>query len=327
MKIKPICLLLALIIFTLTFLFIPSCRHNADISGLPEMCFSGDVFPVFQNNCSISGCHGGGGESDLSFSGYEEIMRGVVPGKPYSSAVYKAIIAAGGEGRMPPRRPLSIENRTIIRLWIEQGAAQTTCDTSGNNGGSQITKRACFSRDILPVLVSKCGSAGCHDAATAREGYDFTSYTGAMSAVIAGNPGQSKLYQTITSGGENKMPPSSSPQLTVAEIDSIGKWISYGALNETCGETCDTINTVTFSGVIWPVVQTSCTGCHSGGSPSGGVSLGSYNDVAAAAANGMLINALKGNGVAKMPPSGSLSVCRIRQFEIWVNNGYLNNQP
>ena len=87
-----------------------------------------------------------------------------------------------------------------------------------------------------------------------------------MRLVSPGNPANSRLYSIINSGsGESKMPPASSPQLSVAEIDSIGKWIGYGALNENCGEVCDTINPVTFS------------------------------------------------------------ACRIRQFEIWINNGFLNN--
>ncbi|MCX6333588.1 MAG: hypothetical protein NT092_04700, partial [Bacteroidia bacterium] len=109
------------------------------------------------------------------------------------------------------------------------------------------------------------------------------------------------------------------------EIDSIAAWISYGALDQFCGETCDTLNPITFSGTIWPIMQTSCTGCHSGASPSGGVALANYTNVAAAAVNGSLIKSLKGTGVAKMPFGGSFSTCRIRQFEIWVKNGYLNN--
>jgi hypothetical protein len=43
------------------------------------------------------------------------------------------------------------------------------------------------------------------------------------------------------------------------------------------------------------------------------------------AASGLLMKSLTGNGVIRMPPSGSLSSCKIRQFQIWVNNGYLNN--
>jgi mono/diheme cytochrome c family protein len=147
-----------------------------------------------------------------------------------------------------------------------------------------------------------------------------------MKAVTPGNPGGSKLYNVIKiTSGEEKMPPSGSSQLTKAEIDSIGKWISYGALNENCGEICDTINPVTFSGTIWPVIQTSCTGCHSGTAPSGNISLTSYNNVAAVASGGLLLKSLNGTGVTRMPPAGFFSACRIRQFEIWIKNGFLNN--
>jgi hypothetical protein len=47
--------------------------------------------------------------------------------------------------------------------------------------------------------------------------------------------------------------------------------------------------------------------------------------VAAVASNGLLMKSLNGNGVTRMPPSGPLSACRIRQFQIWVNNGNQNN--
>ena len=56
---------------------------------------------------------------------------------------------------------------------------------------------ACFTRDILPVLNSKCGIAGCHDPITHEEGYVFTSYTTTMEAVNPGNPSNSKLYEVI----------------------------------------------------------------------------------------------------------------------------------
>jgi hypothetical protein len=147
-----------------------------------------------------------------------------------------------------------------------------------------------------------------------------------MKSVTAKSLSNSKLYQVIKlASGESKMPPSGKPQLSAAEIDSIGKWISYGALNESCGEVCDTINPVTFSGTIWPLLQSTCTGCHSGTAPSGNVSLSSYSNVATVASSGLLIKSLKGSGVTLMPPSGTLSACRIRQFQIWVNNGYKNN--
>lgn len=306
---------------------ITGCTHTADISDLPEICFERDVLPVFRNSCAISGCHDGSGESDLTLNNYLDISHAVKAGKPFESEVYRAITAIRGEDQMPPEQPLSLENRTVIRIWIEQGALLTICpDPDGTGDNTHFNPRSCFTRDILPVLVSRCASSGCHDAVTHTEGYIFTSYSTTMDAVVPGDPGESKLYKVITeTTGEDKMPPEGSAQLTLAEIDSIRKWIGYGAFNENCGEVCDTVNPITFSGSIWPVIQTSCLGCHSGVTPSGNLNLGSYTSVAVTAANGLLVKSLRGDGLPRMPPAGSFSVCRIRQFEIWVSEGYPNN--
>lgn len=265
----------------------------------------------------------------MALSTYADISRGVTAGNPDASNIYQAIIAKW-VNRMPPSKPLSLENREKIRIWIEQGANQTTCSdvtgNTGNPGETPYVSRACFSRDILPVIASKCASTGCHDAATHKEGYNYTSYTNIFNSVTAGNPGTSKLYKVITiATGESKMPPTGKPQLTTAEKDSINHWIAYGALNENCGEVCDTINPVTFSGTIWPIMQSSCSGCHSGTTPSGNVLIASYSNVATIASNGTLMKSLNGTGVTKMPVGTTFSSCRIRQFQIWVNNGFLNN--
>ena len=320
MKTDKIYSLPGLILLFLIFPLLSSCRHQANIDNLPIVCFEKDVLPVFQNNCAISGCHDGTREG-MAFNSYVNISREVTPGKPYSSNLYQAIIGSGGN-RMPPSAPLSLENRTIISVWIEQGA--TSCpDTTGQGSGYNL--RACYSRDIQPVLTSKCAISLCHDVATHKEGYIFSSYTQAMQAVNPGSPSGSPLYTSITGTSENHMPPSGKVQLTTAEKDSIRAWISYGALNQTCGETCDTINLITYSGTIWPIMQTSCTGCHTGTSAGGGIALANYANVQVAAANGSLMNSLRGNGVSLMPKGSSFSVCRIRQFDMWVKAGYLNN--
>jgi mono/diheme cytochrome c family protein len=326
MKPDKIYLSLILILLLTVFSWFTSCTHVANIANVPAVCFTGDVLPIIVNNCAISGCHTGSGrESRMNLTSYTEISGEVVPGNPDGSRLYQAIISKW-ENLMPPNKPLSLSDRTIIRVWIEQGATNTVCTDTTGTGGGVVVNRACFTRDILPVVVSQCATTGCHDALTHREGLNYTTYAGIMSSVSAGNPGNSRLYTTIKSGrGESKMPPANSPQLTVAQIDSIGKWISYGALNENCGEVCDTINPVTFSGTIWPIMQTSCTGCHTGASAGGGIVLANYANVQTAAINGSLMNSLKGNGVSQMPKGSSFSACRIRQFDIWVKNGALNN--
>jgi hypothetical protein len=308
------------------FFFISSCTHTPVIDNIPEVCFEKDVLPIFQNNCAISGCHSGTGESHFKLDSYSSISESVVAGKPYSSRAYNAIISAFGDNLMPPGQPLSLNNRTIIRLWIEQGAGNTTCPDTTGQGGSYVNPLACYSRDIQPVLTSKCAIALCHDVTTHAEGYIYSSYASTRATVSPGSPSGSKLYQVINGSGENKMPPSGKVQLTSAEIDSIGSWISNGALNQFCGETCDTISPITFSGTIWPIMQSSCAGCHGGTAPSGGITITGYSNVSALAASGALINALKGIGVPRaMPPGSAFTSCRIREFEIWVNNGHLNN--
>ncbi|MEI6049132.1 MAG: hypothetical protein WCS03_09570 [Bacteroidota bacterium] len=96
------------------------------------------------------------------------------------------------------------------------------------------------------------------------------------------------------------------------------------ALYPTFSTACDTTN-VTYSGTIAPVLSSYCTTCHSGSVPSGSIVLTSYAGVQSIAANGTLMKALNGNGIPIMPPSGSLSACRIGQFRIWIRNGMVNN--
>jgi hypothetical protein len=229
---------------------------------------------------------------------------------------------------MPPNNPLPLQSRQLVRVWIEQGALNTTCkDTSNNNNGGYINPRACFQRDILPVLLSSCGISGCHDAITQEGEYVFIDYQTTMQAVFPGDPNESELYEKITEDNLNdRMPPAGYDPLSSSQTDSIYKWILYGALNEECGESCDTTTSPSWTANIWPTIETNCRGCHSGASPSAGVSLTSYNEVSVIAEIGTLPSVLRATGGKPlMPPSGTLSNCKIRQIELWIDAGYQNN--
>src|SRR5450759_1462572 len=83
----------------------------------------------------------------IAKNNYADIIREITPGNPDASRIYQTIIAKWGN-RMPPKQPLSLENRTKIRVWIEQGATLTTCaDTTGTGGngggGNTYVARAC----------------------------------------------------------------------------------------------------------------------------------------------------------------------------------------
>lgn len=189
----------------------------------------------------------------------------------------------------------------------------------------------CFESEILPVIVSNCAKSGCHDAITAEEDYIFTDYTGIMTAVNAGNPLKSKLYQSITGTLADKMPPAPAPELSSTQIQTIKMWIEQGAENTTNCENngtngCDSTN-VTYSGTIQQLLANNCVGCHNSGSASGGANLDGYANVKSYldAHKISFTNAISYNSSVKMPPSGKLSDCNIAKFNNWINNSYPNN--
>jgi hypothetical protein len=126
MKHDKTCLSLLFLVTLTIASWITSCTHKADISGLPEICFARDVLPIYSNSCAITGCHDGSGEKG-ALNTYLDIRNSVVPYNPDKSQSYSAIISKWGQNLMPPGQPLSEEKRTIIRVWIEQGANETTC--------------------------------------------------------------------------------------------------------------------------------------------------------------------------------------------------------
>lgn len=90
-----------------------------------------------------------------------------------------------------------------------------------------------------------------------------------------------------------------------------------------------TPTTVSYSGVIQPLLNANCIACHSTNG-SAGVTLTSYSStmstvVAGNAANSLLYKAVTGNGVTKMPIGGSLSAAQIQSIADWINQGALNN--
>jgi len=317
-------------VLSLTLLF-SSCQHDTvDPELLPEICFEQQILPVFLSSCGTTGCHSAADDHEYVFTDYSGILRAVKAGNPDRSAAYIAISASHGEDMMPPAQPLSEQNRMLIRAWISQGALYTTCETTDSitdTVSNYYNPYACFNRDILPVLRSSCAMTGCHDAATHREGYIFDNYTNTMKAVVAGKPLSSKLYEVITKAdGEDRMPPSPYSRLAQSQIDSIYNWIKRGALDEDCGTQCDTISEVSYSLVVEPIIAANCRACHTGTSPSGGIRLDAYQDVATLAASGKLTGVLRGTGTyTPMPPSGPLDECQIRQIELWVEAGYNEN--
>ena len=183
-----------------------------------------------------------------------------------------------------------------------------------------------FGNTILPLLVSNCGMSGCHDEGSHEEDIVVTDYYSLINSGIIdmGNANNSDLIEVITDSDPDKiMPPPPSSALTSAQINAIRTWINQGAKFNNCVG-CDTIN-YTFNAYILPLIQTNCKGCHSGGSPSGNLSLTNYNEIVAAANSGALMHSLNGTEGFTQMPETKLQSCKIIQIQKWMNDGAFNN--
>jgi len=128
--------LLSVLLIGLLMVWAPACTHDpSGIEELDTVCFDTQVAPILQPSCGKTGCHDGSTEG-FDAREYQYIINSVTPGDPRGSALYKAITNINGENMMPPDRPLSKEQRTIIQIWIAQGANEKICNTIGSFSGS-----------------------------------------------------------------------------------------------------------------------------------------------------------------------------------------------
>jgi hypothetical protein len=99
------------------------------------------------------------------------------------------------------------------------------------------------------------------------------------------------------------------------------------ALYPNYSTVCDTTN-VTFSTTIVPILNNNCLSCHSNanaGSSGNSIALENYSDVKANAT--AIAGSIKHTGsYSPMPKNGGkLKDCSIKQFDIWVRKGMLDN--
>jgi hypothetical protein len=79
---------------------------------------------------------------------------------------------------------------------------------------------------------------------------------------------------------------------------------------------CDTIN-VTYNKNIAVIMDSYCTGCHSGSNPQGSVSLTTYEEVKTQ--EPFIDAAIKHTGSKPMPPGGKIDDCSLSQWNIWTS--------
>lgn len=186
-----------------------------------------------------------------------------------------------------------------------------------------------FLNSIQPLLASRCAIPGCHDAVTMEDGVNLSSYAGVLSSDVidVSDPWNSDLLERVTDNDpQDRMPPEPNAPLTQEQINLLYTWMSQGALNNGCQAACDT-NVFTFGGAVQPIIQTRCQGCHSGGTPQGGILLTNYDQIKAVATTGQLYGAVSHTGsYTPMPYNGAkIPDCEITQIKKWIDDGMPDN--
>jgi hypothetical protein len=91
-----------------------------------------------------------------------------------------------------------------------------------------------FKGEVAPILVERCQT--CHNPEKNKGGYQLNSFETMMKAgesknapIVAGRPGESHLFQLITTPDEDDRMPAKGERLTAGQISVIERWIKEGA--------------------------------------------------------------------------------------------------
>jgi hypothetical protein len=115
------------------------------------------VQTIIHEYCGTSNCHGGGSIKPKFDTAYSDIMKLVVAGKPEQSKLWEMITTNDLNRAMPPvnsNHELTTSDKAIIFNWIY-------------NGAKAKPDLADFRPAAIRLIVDGCGSANCHNQATA----------------------------------------------------------------------------------------------------------------------------------------------------------------
>ncbi len=114
---------------------------------------------ILHEYCGTSNCHGG--SIAPKFDSYSDIMKYVAAGNPEGSKLWEYITTNDFNKAMPPvnsNHELTVTDKSIIYNWIKNGAKERP-DLND------------FRPAAVALIVAGCGSANCHNQATATGGW------------------------------------------------------------------------------------------------------------------------------------------------------------
>lgn len=226
---------------TVLLLGLMSCQHDLIIIEQPptdgtdstdtsgntcdpdSIYFAKDVLPILATSCALSGCHDAQShEHGVALIDYSRtISTGQVRAyNPSNSKLYRSLLE-NGEDKMPPppRTPLTSEQISIIKKWIEQGAQNLTCNPDAAGCETANVK---FSTFIQPLIVNRC--QGCHNNASTGGNIFLRNYAEIKATALNGS-----LYGSVSHAAGYSAMPKVGARLSSCELAKIQAWIDAGA--------------------------------------------------------------------------------------------------
>lgn len=129
---------------------------TADVNDIIK--FRG-VQTILHEYCATSNCHGG--PISPKFDTYADVMKYVTPGNPGQSKIWEFLTTNEFNKAMPPvnsNHEMTITDKATIYNWIRNGAKERP-DVND------------FRPAAIQLIINGCGSANCHNQATATGGW------------------------------------------------------------------------------------------------------------------------------------------------------------
>ncbi len=214
------------------------------LPGQAAVDFGKEVLPILQSRCLE--CHGPEKQkAKLRLDSKEALLKGgsdgevVKPGDAAASELYKRVsLPADDDDRMPSKGdPLTAEQITVLKNWINEGAAWPdgiVIKPAGTETASTAPEGIDFARDVAPILSSRC--IECHGPDKQKAKLRLDSHANLLKGgedgevVKVSDAAASELFRRVSlpSDDDDRMPPKGDP-LTKEQLATLKEWINHGA--------------------------------------------------------------------------------------------------
>ncbi|MCC6600535.1 MAG: hypothetical protein IT223_07650 [Crocinitomicaceae bacterium] len=194
---------------------------NSDPCNPDTVYFENTILPMLVSKCAQPECHDAiTHQKGIRLYNYVRVMSsGVVqPGNPDDSEMIAAITGIEPDTIMPPppNDPLTAEQITWIKTWIQQGAKNNACIEECD------PSKFSFSANLLPVIEFAC--EGCHGINGTE--IELTTYSQISAVALDG-----RLMSALKGINGYQLMPYNTGGLPLCNIEQFQVWVNAGAPN------------------------------------------------------------------------------------------------